>query len=147
MPDEFQKALGSAQSEDAVFEVARTRFSYAMALERLGHTKRALDQKRAAEYLFESLSAEGWARAVRESATVVEMPAQSSLLSTLTESEMAVLRLMRKGIRNKDIATALFVSLRTVEVRITQIYRKLEARSRSHLLTLLPADLDQIEPR
>jgi DNA-binding NarL/FixJ family response regulator len=56
-----------------------------------------------------------------------------------------VLRLMRKGVRNKDIAAGLFISLRTVEVRITQIYRKLEARSRSHLLTLLPADMDQIE--
>jgi DNA-binding NarL/FixJ family response regulator len=77
--------------------------------------------------------------------TVIEPPLQNSLLSTLTESELAVLRLMRKGVRNKDIAAALFVSLRTVEVRITQIYRKLEARSRSHLLTLLPADLDQIE--
>jgi DNA-binding NarL/FixJ family response regulator len=116
-----------------------------MALERFGHLQRATEQRQAAEYLFEMLSASGWVNASHESATMIEQPLQNSLLSTLTESELAVLRLMRKGVRNKDIAAALFVSLRTVEVRITQIYRKLEARSRSHLLTLLPADLDQIE--
>ena len=73
-------------------------------------------------------------------------PAVSSMLATLTDDELAVLRLIRRGVRNKDIASSLFVSLRTVEVRITRIYRKLEARSRSHLLALLPSDADLLEP-
>ena len=143
---EFQRALTVANRNGSHFEVARQRLSLAMALERFGHGQRTTEQRQAAEYLFEMLSAAGWVRAVNNTtSTVIEPPLQNSLLSTLTESELAVLRLMRKGVRNKDIAAALFVSLRTVEVRITQIYRKLEARSRSHLLTLLPADLDQIE--
>jgi DNA-binding CsgD family transcriptional regulator len=142
---EFQQALATSKKHGAQFETARERLSFAMALERFGQTQRATEQRQAAEYLFETLSAAGWARAARDSASTIEVPLQNSLLSTLTESELAVLRLMRKGVRNKDIAAALFVSLRTVEVRITQIYRKLEARSRSHLLTLLPADIDQIE--
>jgi DNA-binding NarL/FixJ family response regulator len=116
-----------------------------MALDRKGQGQRASDQRQAAEYAFGAVSAAGWISAVREAGRTVEVPLQSSLLSTLTDSELAVLRLMHRGIRNKEIATALFVSLRTVEVRITQIYRKLEARSRSHLLTLLPAELDQID--
>ena len=142
---EFQLALAVAKENGAGFETARGRLSFAMALDRFGQGQRAAEQRRAAEYLFESLSATGWATAVRDSAATIEPPLKNSLLSTLTESELAVLRLMRRGLRNKDIAGALFVSLRTVEVRITQIYRKLEARSRSHLLTMLPADIDQIE--
>jgi DNA-binding CsgD family transcriptional regulator/tetratricopeptide (TPR) repeat protein len=143
---EFQRALAIASKSGSQFEVARGRLALALALERFGHVQRAVEQRQAAEYLFEMMSATGWVRAVNSSSTAaIEPPMQNSLLSTLTESELAVLRLMRKGVRNKDIAAALFVSLRTVEVRITQIYRKLEARSRSHLLTLLPADLDQIE--
>jgi len=141
----FQKAVGTAMANNAPIEVARIRFNYAMALERGGQLQRAGEQKTASELQFEALSASGWARAVRESSTVIEASLQSSMLSTLTDQELAVLRLMRRGVRNKDIAAALFVSLRTVEVRITQIYRKLEARSRSHLLTILPPDIDQAE--
>jgi DNA-binding NarL/FixJ family response regulator len=44
---------------------------------------------------------------------------------------------VREGYRNKEIAAALFISLRTVELRLTHIYRKVGARSRSHLAALL----------
>ncbi|MCU1598721.1 MAG: ATPase-like protein [Glaciihabitans sp.] len=141
----FQQALTIAKDDGAGFENARGRLNFAFALERFGQGQHAREQRQTAEFMFETLSAAGWARAVRDSAATIEPLLENSLLSSLTESELAVLRLMRKGLRNKDIAGALFVSLRTVEVRITQIYRKLEARSRSHLLTLLPADIDQIE--
>jgi DNA-binding CsgD family transcriptional regulator/tetratricopeptide (TPR) repeat protein len=143
---EFRTALSIAQDNGMPFETARTRLSFAFTLERFGDVQRAGEQRRAAEFGFETLSAIGWIAAARDAATSVESPLRNSLLATLTEHELAVLRLMRKGVRNKDIAAALFVSLRTVEVRITQIYRKLEARSRSHLLTLLPTDLDQHDP-
>ena len=141
----FSSAAALAKKRSATLELGRTRMNFAFALDRLGLGQRASDQRQGAEYAFESLAAAGWVNAVRESARTIEKPLQTSLLSTLTDSELAVLRLMHKGVRNKDIAAALFVSLRTVEVRITQIYRKLEARSRSHLLTLLPTELDQID--
>jgi DNA-binding CsgD family transcriptional regulator/tetratricopeptide (TPR) repeat protein len=138
----FSHAIAIAKKGDAVFEGARTRLSFAIALDRFGHGQRANEQRQSAEYAFETLSANGWVNAVRNAIRTIEAPVQNSLLSTLTENELAVLRLMHQGVRNKDIAAALFVSLRTVEVRITQIYRKLEARSRSHLLTLVP-ELEQ----
>ncbi|MDQ1546331.1 MAG: hypothetical protein QOH69_1235 [Actinomycetota bacterium] len=141
----FTNAIAVAKKRDARLELGRARLSFSMALDRMGQGQRASDQRQAAEYAFGSVGATGWISAVREAGRTVEIPLQSSLLSTLTDSELAVLRLMHRGVRNKEIATALFVSLRTVEVRITQIYRKLEARSRSHLLTLLPAELDQID--
>jgi DNA-binding CsgD family transcriptional regulator len=144
---QFSAAVAVAKKHTATLELGRTRMNFALAFDRLGQGQRASDQRQSAEYAFESLSAGGWLAAVRESTRAIEKPLQTSLLSTLTDSELAVLRLMHKGIRNKDIAAALFVSLRTVEVRITQIYRKLEARSRSHLLTLLPTELDQIDSR
>ena len=146
-PDEqliarFNHAIAIAKKSGAMFEVGRTRLSFAVALDRFGQVQRAGEQRQSAEYTFETLSANGWLHAVRSSTRTIEAPIQNSLLSTLTENELAVLRLMHQGVRNKDIAAALFVSLRTVEVRITQIYRKLEARSRSHLLTLVP-ELEQ----
>jgi DNA-binding NarL/FixJ family response regulator len=38
--------------------------------------------------------------------------------------------------RNKEIASSLYVSVRTVEVRLTSIYRKLGVESRAQLTAL-----------
>ncbi|MGN7968367.1 LuxR C-terminal-related transcriptional regulator [Microbacterium sp. 22296] len=56
---------------------------------------------------------------------------------TLTPQERDVAALVGQGLRNRDIAAALFVSLRTVELRLTGIYRKLGVTSRVHLVALL----------
>jgi DNA-binding CsgD family transcriptional regulator len=55
----------------------------------------------------------------------------------LTPQERDVVALVGQGLRNRDIAAALFISLRTVELRLTGIYRKLGVSSRVHLVALL----------
>ena len=49
---------------------------------------------------------------------------------SLTEREREVLTLAAQGLRNKDIARQLFVSVRTVEAHLTSILTKLEVGSR-----------------
>jgi DNA-binding NarL/FixJ family response regulator len=66
---------------------------------------------------------------------VTTLPA--SALVALTPDERAVVELVVRGLHNKEIAARLFVSVRTVELRLTHVYRKLGARSRSHLVALL----------
>ena len=56
---------------------------------------------------------------------------------TLTPQEQEVVALVGQGLRNREIAAALYVSLRTVELRLTGIYRKLGVASRVHLVALL----------
>ena len=51
----------------------------------------------------------------------------------LTPSEQRVAELAASGMTNRDIAAALFVSAKTVEANLTQIYRKLDIRSRAEL--------------
>src|SRR5690606_11934045 len=62
---------------------------------------------------------------------------ESPLLDLLSPVEAEVARLVREGYHNKEIAARLFVSVRTVELRLTHIYRKTGARSRSHLVAAL----------
>jgi len=49
----------------------------------------------------------------------------------LTESEMAVLRLVAQGVENKDIAEKLHISVYTVSNRLCSIYEKLHVNNRT----------------
>src|SRR5829696_8074302 len=51
----------------------------------------------------------------------------------LTASELRTARMAAHGLANREIAQALFVSLRTVETHLTHAYRKLEISSRAEL--------------
>lgn len=60
----------------------------------------------------------------------------------LSEQERHISQLVSRGLSNRDIASTLFLSAKTVEAHLTRIFRKLDVRSRSALisaLTELPA--------
>jgi DNA-binding CsgD family transcriptional regulator len=54
-------------------------------------------------------------------------------LDSLTASERRVAQLAAEELSNKDIAQALFVTVKTVEVHLSNAYRKLEIGSRRQL--------------
>lgn len=56
--------------------------------------------------------------------------------SELTEAERRVVGLVREGYSNKDIATRLGVSIRTVETHLSRVYTKVGVGSRLQLATL-----------
>jgi DNA-binding NarL/FixJ family response regulator len=58
-------------------------------------------------------------------------PPQAPRVEPLTESEMAVLRLVAQGVDNQDIAQALNYSVYTVANRLRTIYEKLHVTSRT----------------
>jgi DNA-binding CsgD family transcriptional regulator len=58
---------------------------------------------------------------------------------SLTASELRVARLAAEGRSNPEIAQALFVTRRTVEVHLTHVYRKLDIESREELSSALGA--------
>ncbi|MCR4402862.1 MAG: response regulator transcription factor [Firmicutes bacterium] len=49
----------------------------------------------------------------------------------LTRTELDVLRLLAKGLRNKDIARELYISVNTVKTHVASIFRKLRVKNRS----------------
>jgi DNA-binding NarL/FixJ family response regulator len=111
------------------------------------------------EYLYETLraGADGYvlkdiapdelARAIRAVAhgeVLVQPQLVSRLLSrvgkqgradTLTARELEVLRLLARGLRNKEIAARLYVSERTVNFHLANIYQKLNVSGRTEALS------------
>ena len=60
-----------------------------------------------------------------------------SLDRELTPTELRVAELAAKGAQNKQIAGALFVSIKTVEANLSRVYAKLGIRSRTELASQL----------
>jgi DNA-binding NarL/FixJ family response regulator len=61
----------------------------------------------------------------------VSTPGKSSLLTTLTERETDVLRLIARGLSNREIASALFLTEGTVKGYVSAILAKLEVNDRT----------------
>ena len=55
-------------------------------------------------------------------------------LNGLTATEARIASMVRGGASNREIATRLFLSVKTVEATLTRIYRKLGVRSRTQSL-------------
>lgn len=66
------------------------------------------------------------------------LPATNASLQTsfnrLTPAERVIVALVREGCSNKEIASRLGKSVRTVKTQLTSIYKKFDVRSRSKLL-------------
>jgi DNA-binding NarL/FixJ family response regulator len=64
------------------------------------------------------------------------VPIAATVASRLTSRELEVLRLLAEGLGQKQIATRLFVSPKTVGTHIEHIFRKLGVRSRAQAVTM-----------
>jgi predicted ATPase/class 3 adenylate cyclase/DNA-binding CsgD family transcriptional regulator len=87
---------------------------------------------------FESAWAEGAALSATEAIAYAqrgrgERKRPSSGWASLTPTERDVVRLVSEGLGNKDIATRLFISPRTVATHLTHVYTKLGLASRVQL--------------
>ncbi|WP_263992728.1 ATP-binding protein [Mycolicibacterium madagascariense] len=80
---------------------------------------------------FERMGASLWAERTRVELERTNVGSPRSAVLTPTEQRIA--ELATSGMTNREVAATLFVSLKTVEANLTQIYRKLGIRSRAQL--------------
>jgi DNA-binding CsgD family transcriptional regulator len=84
---------------------------------------------------FDGMGAALWAARAREE--IERMDVDLAHGSVMTATERRVAQLVASGMSNRDVAAELFVSQKTVEANLTQIYRKLGIRSRAQLARTL----------
>ncbi|TDD38150.1 helix-turn-helix transcriptional regulator [Actinomadura sp. KC06] len=88
--------------------------------------------------VFSAARAWPWLRLTGQAAARLDPVAlKAGHAAELTASEERVAELVAAGASNREIAVALSVSVKTVEARLTRIYRKRGVRSRTQLATLL----------
>lgn len=137
--DLFDDALRQFTTADSDYERARTLLAYSQRLEQIGHTRRAHQTLKAAQGILHEVGSRHRPQPASHTEPAPAAPGPG-LLSQLTDGEQAVAGRVLDGYRNKDIAHELFISLRTVEVRLTNIYRKLSVKSRSQMISLVSGE-------
>jgi DNA-binding CsgD family transcriptional regulator len=117
-------------------ELARAHLLYGEWLRREQHRLDARQQLRTAHNMFTDMGAEAFAqRAARELGATGETPRKRKIetIGELTAQEAQVTALVRKGLSNPEIGARLFISPRTVEWHLSNIFSKLNISSRRQL--------------
>jgi ATP/maltotriose-dependent transcriptional regulator MalT len=138
----FEEAIERGSGLRRPFELARTRLVYG---EHLRRSRRRLDARthlRSAQAGFEALGAAGWAeraRAELRASGETSRRAGADAPVQLTPQELQIARYVIEGASNREVASQLFVSRRTVEHHLSKIFAKLDISSRVELARALAA--------
>lgn len=134
---EFDAALGSLASAAELqaevnqpFDAARTQLVLGDVRRRAKQKRPARDALETAARTFDHLDAALWAAKARRSLARISGRSASN---ELTATERQVADLVAAGRTNREVAEALFMSVRTVESNLSRIYSKLAIASRREL--------------
>jgi DNA-binding CsgD family transcriptional regulator len=127
----LQTSLDEAARAGQPFELARTLLALGVVRRRARQKRQARETLTDAQRMFEELGARLWAE--RAHAELSRIGGRSASTGELTPSEQRIAQLVAEGKTNKEVAAVLVVAERTVESALTQIYRKLDVRSRTEL--------------
>ena len=142
LAERFGEALALHERTPDVFETARTHLAYGARLRRARKRVRAREELRAALELFDSLGPTPWAElAGAELAATGETARRRdpSTLDDLTPQELQIAVLLAEGRTTRQAAAALFLSPKTIEYHLRNVYRKLGISSREELAAAIPS--------
>jgi DNA-binding CsgD family transcriptional regulator len=137
--EHFEAAIRSHDQLSLPFEKARTELCFGEALRRAKRRTQAREHLQRALDTFARLGARPWVeRAELELAATGQSARRRdpSTAAELTPQELRVALAIAHGASNREAATALFLSPKTIEFHLGSIYRKLGIRSRSELARL-----------
>jgi DNA-binding CsgD family transcriptional regulator len=145
----FEAALALHERLPMPFERARTQLAFGERLRRAKQRAEAREPLTAALDAFERLGARPWAERARAELRATGGQASGrraqAAAEQLTPHELQIAVLVSQGMTNREAAAALFLSPKTIEYHLGQIYRKLDVRGRAQLARLMAMELPEGE--
>jgi DNA-binding CsgD family transcriptional regulator/tetratricopeptide (TPR) repeat protein len=144
----FEEALQIGVDERP-FDLGRIQLLYGEHLRRERRRKDARVQLRAALEGFERLKAEPWAERARAELRATGETARKrdpSTIDQLTPQEVQIARFVADGLSNKEVAARLFLSPRTIDYHLRNVFSKLGITSRTQLARFPLGDESAVSP-
>jgi DNA-binding CsgD family transcriptional regulator len=132
----LEQSVSALETAQAQLELARSLAELGAALRRAGRRADAREPLRRALDLAHRCGGERVAQQAHADLLATGARPRRALLSgpsSLTASERRVADMAAQGLSNREVAQALFVSLRTVETHLTHAFQKLGIESRAQL--------------
>jgi DNA-binding NarL/FixJ family response regulator len=142
----FVAAVGMHDRASRPFDRARTELAFGEYLRRARRRVEAREHLRVALDGFEALGAQAWAESARAGLRASGQTARRRDESTrdeLTAQELQIAYYVSEGLSNRDVAAQLFLSPRTIDFHLRNVFRKLGISSRIELAHL---DLTPVTP-
>jgi DNA-binding CsgD family transcriptional regulator len=145
----FEEALRWHGEGRRPFEQARTQLCYGEFLRRHHRRVDARAQLGAALATFNRLGAAEWARRTEGELGATGMTSRrraANATERLTPQELQVALVVADGATNAEAASRLFLSAKTIEFHLSNVYRKLGIRGRSALVRRVLDGLPDVSP-
>jgi DNA-binding CsgD family transcriptional regulator len=148
MRTRFDEALALHADLPMPFERARTLLVFGERLRRAKQRAEARGPLQESLDAFERLGARPWAERARAELRATGQTSgrrSETAAEQLTPHELQIALLVAQGMTNREAAAALFLSPKTIEYHLGQIYRKLDVRGRAQLARLMAMELPEGE--
>ena len=136
----FQEALAEHAHGERAFERARTELAYGASLRRRRRRVDAREHLRAALETFDTLDAMPWSSRARSelraSGETARARREQPTSAELTPQEHQVAKFVSQGLSNREVGAQLFLSPRTVDFHLRNVFAKLGISSRTELAAL-----------
>ncbi|MFP5346411.1 MAG: LuxR C-terminal-related transcriptional regulator [Actinomycetes bacterium] len=136
----FERSLSLHEKSLRVVDRARTQLAYGEHLRRARRRVAAREHLRAALQTFEDLGARPLAERARTepraSGETARRREAGGVVEGLTPQELQVAALVAKGLPNREVAAQLFLSPRTIDFHLRNVFAKLGVTSRSELAAM-----------
>ena len=140
----FADAVATFLEFERHFDAARARLTFGEYLRRVGDRQRAIEQLTAARDFFAIQECRPWHEQVEGELSAAGVSSVSSrrlrpslraqgAQDVLTPQELRVAEAVALGMSNREVAAALFLSVKTIEMHLGRVFRKLGVRNRAEL--------------